>query len=101
MNIVDVTMVRVYLAEGRKDLMAVEKWLQEKSNIHGYTVFRGIEGVGRDGHRHKASFIDLSSELPIVIEFFGLPEQVDVVLEQLQKLVRADRIVSWPAKSGI
>jgi len=101
MSMVDITMVRVYLAEGRSDLNEVEKWLQDKANVRGYTVFRGIAGVGSDGKKHTASLLDLSSELPIVIEFFDVPERIDHILENLQTLVKADRIVSWSARSGI
>lgn len=100
MKMVDITMVRVYLAEGRSDLSRVEKWLQDEANVPGYTVFRGIAGMGGDGNKHTASLIDLSSELPIVVEFFDTPERIDETLENLQKLVKADRIVSWSAKSG-
>jgi PII-like signaling protein len=100
MNMVDITMVRVYLAEGRSDLGKVEKWLQNKENISDYTVFRGIAGVGSDGEKHTASLLALSSELPIVIEFFDKPDRIDNILENLQKIVKADRIVSWSAKSG-
>jgi uncharacterized protein len=100
MNMVDITMVRVYLAEGRSDLSKVEKWLQKEAGVKGYTVFRGIAGVGSDGKKHTASLLDLSSELPIVIEFFDIPERIDSILENLQKIVKAERIVSWSAKSG-
>ena len=100
MNMVDITMVRVYLAEGRSDLNKVEKWLQMEGNVRGYTVFRGIAGVGADGKKHTASLLDLSSELPIVIEFFDAPDRIEAILEMLQKLVKADHIVSWSAKSG-
>jgi len=100
MNMVDITMVRLYLAEGRSDLNKVETWLQNELNVKGYTVFRGIAGVGSDGKKHTASLLDLSSELPIVIEFFDKPERIDSILEDLQKIVKADRIVSWSAKSG-
>lgn len=100
MNMVDITMVRVYLAEGRSDLNKVEQWLQDEANVRGYTVFRGIAGVGSDGKKHTASLLDLSSELPIVIEFFDTPDRIEVILENLQKLVKADHIVSWSAQSG-
>ncbi len=100
MNMVDITMVRIYLAEGRSDLSEVEQWLQDEAHVRGYTVFRGIAGVGSDGKKHTASLLDLSSELPIVIEFFDKPERIEHILEDLQKIVKADRIVSWSAKSG-
>lgn len=100
MNMVDITMVRVYLAEGRNDLTKVEKWLQDVAHVRGYTVFRGITGMGSDGKKHTASFLDLSSELPIVVEFFDTPERVEVLLDSLETLVKADHIVCWAAKSG-
>lgn len=100
MNMVDITMVRVYLAEGRSDLNKVEQWLQDEANVRGYTVFRGIADVGSDGKKHTASLLDLSSELPIVIEFFDTPDRIEVILENLQKLVKVDHIVSWSAQSG-
>lgn len=99
MNQVDVTMVRVYLAEGRDDVGQVLKWIG-KSEVRGFTVFRGVAGKGTDGQVHKASLLDLSSALPIVIEFFDEPERVQEIVEALQKMVKADHIVSWPAKSG-
>jgi len=100
MKRIDVTMVRVYLAEGRSDLNKVEQWLKDEANVRGYTVFRGIEGVGSDGQKQTASLLDLSSALPIVIEFFDTPERVDSILDNLQKLVKADHIVSWSARLG-
>lgn len=100
MKMVDITMVRVYLAEGRGDLDKVEHWLQKVAKVRGYTVFRGIAGMGSDGKKHTASFLDLSSELPIVVEFFDTPERVEELLDSLETLVKADHIVSWSAKSG-
>ena len=46
MNMVEIiTMVRVYLAEGRSDLSKVEKMVtRRKADVRGYTVFRGIAG---------------------------------------------------------
>jgi PII-like signaling protein len=100
MKMVDITMVRFYLAEGRGDLDKVEHWLQNVAKVKGYTVFRGITGMGSDGRKHTASFLDLSAELPIVVEFFDIPERVEKLLDSLETLVKADHVVSWSAKSG-
>ncbi len=97
----DITMVRLYLAEGRDDINKLENWLQKEARVRGYTVFRGIAGLGSDGEKHTASLLDLSNELPVVIEFFDSPEHIKHVFEQLPSLVKAERIVSWPAKLGI
>ena len=100
MSRVDITMVRVYLAEGRDQVGKLLKWM-EKADVRGFTVFRGVAGLGSDHKLHKASLLDLSSELPIVIEFFDTPQRVDEILKQLESMVKPDHIVSWPAQSGI
>ncbi|MDT8310444.1 MAG: DUF190 domain-containing protein [Methylophaga sp.] len=96
----EVLMVRLYLAEGRDDIRKVLKWL-ETNKIRGFTVFRGITGLGSDGRVHKASLLDLSSELPMVIEFFDTPARVAELMPTLQTLVKPDHIVSWTAQTGI
>jgi len=95
-----VLMVRLYLAEGRDDIRKVFKWL-ETNKMRGFTVFRGIAGLGNDGLVHKASLLDLSSELPMVIEFFDTPERVAELMPTLRALVKPDHIVSWTAQTGI
>jgi len=100
MNMTDITMVRVYLTEGHKDVSKVIAWFETDAHVRGFTVFRGIEGLGNHGDVHKASLLDLVAELPIVIEFFDTPERTIELLEQLRSLVKADHIVTWSAKSG-
>jgi hypothetical protein len=100
MSKVDVIMVRMYLAEGRDHIGQILKWM-EQAEVRGFTVFRGVAGLGSDHQLHKASLLDLSSELPIVIEFFDTPERVEKIIVQLESMVKADHIVSWPAQSGI
>ncbi len=95
----EVTMVRVYLAEGRDHSNRVIKLL-ETLDIKGFTVFRGIAGLGAEGELHKASLLDLSPELPLVIEFFDIPQKVEKIITQLESMVKPDHIVSWSAQSG-
>lgn len=96
----EVLMVRLYLAEGRDDMRKVFKWL-ETNKMRGFTVFRGVAGLGSDGRVHKASLLDLSSELPMVIEFFDTPARIAELMPTLQTLVKPDHIVSFPAQTGI
>ncbi|MFT7235418.1 MAG: PII-like signaling protein [Methylophagaceae bacterium] len=63
-------------------------------------MLQGIIGMGTDGEKHTASLLDLSSELPIIIEFFDTPERIDTNLNDLQTIAKADHIVSWPARVG-
>jgi PII-like signaling protein len=95
----NLTLVRIYLTDGRHEVRQVIKWL--KQNKIRFTVFRGIAGLGSDGLVHKASLLDLSSDLPMVIELFDKPEQINDIINTIKTLVEADHIVSWPVQSGI
>ncbi|WP_296592086.1 DUF190 domain-containing protein [Methylophaga sp.] len=95
----NLTLVRIYLTDGRHEVRQVIKWLEQ--NKIRFTVFRGIAGLGSDGLVHKASLLDLSSDLPMVIELFDKPEQINDIINTIKTLVKADHIVSWPVQSGI
>lgn len=92
-------LVRVYLSDGRHEVRQVLKWLEQ--NKVRFTVFRGIAGLGSNGLVHKASLLDLASDLPMVIEFFDKPEQINDIINTIKTMVEADHIVSWPVQSGI
>lgn len=95
-----VTMARIYLIEGRDDINKIITRMVEL-DARGFTVFKGVAGLGTDHRLHKASLLALSSELPIIIEFFDQPERVKEVIEKLGNLVKPELIISWPAQSGI
>jgi len=97
----DITMIRIYLSEGRDHFEHVVKWLHDDGRVKGVSVFRAIEGFGGDGEMKTSSLMSLSLELPIVIEFFGEVELIHDVLKDVQTLVKTDHIISWPAQSGI
>jgi PII-like signaling protein len=100
MNTTEVTVVRVYLAEGQQELGQLMDWLQQQQ-IGGFSVFRGIAGMGAGHQMHTASLLDLSAELPIVIEFFDNPERVEYLVEQIKQRVEANHILMWPAQIGV
>jgi len=101
MSATELTLVRVYLTEGHDGINEVVTWLQNDSGVHGFTLFRGVAGLGSSGQLHTASLLDLSSSLPMVIEFFDKPDRISHIVEQLQTFVDPDHIISWPVKSGI
>ncbi len=96
----DVTMVRIYLTEGQKQFQQLMSLLHDEEQILGVTVFRGISGFGKSGKIHSSTIVDLSLDLPVVLEFFDRPEKVVAVLEDLNKLVEPGHIVSWPATAN-
>lgn len=94
----DVTMVRIYLTEGEKLLKPLLAKLHDDEKVLGVTVFRGISGFGRSGVVHSSALLDLSLDLPVVIEFFDSPDKVRNLLDHLKDLLPPGHVVSWPAQ---
>ncbi len=97
MKMVEVTMVRIYLNEQKSNLDNLMKRLHDWEKVRGVTVFRGISGFGESGQLHSASLVDLSLDLPLVVEFFDEPERVEKILEHLESEIKPRHIVKWSA----
>ncbi len=76
MNETEVTIVRLYLHEAKAPMHELLKYLHDESKVQGVTVFRGITGFGSSGAVHSSTLIDMSLDLPIVIEFFDIAEKL-------------------------
>ena len=94
----DVTLVRIYLTESEGLLKQLLAKLHDEEKVRGVTVFRGTSGFGRSGKMHSASLLDLSFDLPVVIEFFDEPAKVRRILSHLKTLLAPGHVVSWPAQ---
>jgi PII-like signaling protein len=94
----DVTMVRIYLTETEKLLKKLLAKLHDEEKVRGVTVFRGISGFGRSGVVHSSTLLDLSLDLPVVIEFFDEPTKVNRILVHLKDMLPAGHVISWPAQ---
>ena len=90
-----VTMVRLYLSEADSQLAPLLKKLHDEEKVKGVTAFRGIAGFGASGKMHSSSLLDLSLDLPIVIEFFDSSDKVATILEHLSSQFDAGRMVHW------
>jgi PII-like signaling protein len=53
----------------------------------GATVLRGIEGFGASSVLHTSRLLELSSDLPIVVELVDRPEEIDRLLPDLDAMV--------------
>lgn len=94
----EVTMVRIYLTEGEGLVKSLLARLHDEEKVKGVTVFRGVAGFGRSGVMHSSSLLDLSLDLPMVIEFFDEPAKVTKLLNHLKDALPAGHVVSWSAK---
>jgi len=89
-------MVRVYLSESDHELRPLLRLLHDELGVCGVTVLRGIEGYGGSGRLHAASLLDLSLDLPLVVEFFDAPERARAAIARLKTLVKPGHLLSWP-----
>ena len=89
------TMVRVYLTESDHGLRPLLKCLHEELGVLGATVTRGVAGFGASGVVHSAGLVDLSTDLPLVLEFFDRPDRARVAIERIKDFVEPGHVVSW------
>ncbi|MBS1542444.1 MAG: DUF190 domain-containing protein [Bacteroidetes bacterium] len=59
----------------------------KKNNIAGATVVRGILSYGASSRIHSAKLLDLSFDLPIVVEIVDHNDKVEAFLEVANKLI--------------
>lgn len=97
MNYHEVAIVRIYLTEGEGQLNTLMNRLHDWEKVKGVTVFRGISGYGESGVIHGARFMDLSLDLPIVVEFFDVPDKVEEILEHLSSVIKPGHMLKWSA----
>ena len=94
-----ITVARIYLREAEHLLTKIIKFLHEEEKVSGVTVLRGIMGFGPDGEIRTAYLLDLSLDLPLIIEFYDLPERVESIIDHLQNHMGLSHVVSWSATS--
>ncbi len=94
----DVTLVRIYLTEAEELLKTLLAKLHDEEKVRGVTVFRGITGFGRSGVVHSSTLLDLSLDMPVVIEFFDEPKKVRRILSHLKEILPSGHVISWPAR---
>jgi PII-like signaling protein len=93
-----VTLVRIYLTEGDHQFRQLMDFLHNEEKVCGVTAFRGIAGFGKSGKSHESSLLDISLDLPLVIEFFDHPQNAERIIQDLKQFVEPGHVVSWSAE---
>ena len=101
MKTTDVVVVRIYLTEATSHLEHLLKFLHDESKVCGVTVFRGITGFGKSGRVHSSFLLDVSLDLPVVVEFFDRPAKVEEILKRLDTMMEPGHVLSWPARVNV
>jgi PII-like signaling protein len=97
----EVTVARIYIREAEHLLADILKFLHDEEKVAGAVVLRGVAGFGADGIVRTASLVDLSLDLPLVVEFYDRPERVEAVVEKLLGRMKLAHVVFWPARSFV
>ena len=83
--------LRVFIHEAMRyqhqPLYAALVGLARQEGLAGATVFRGIEGFGQHRHLHTARLVDVSDDLPMIVEFIDSAETIQRFLPQLDDLI--------------
>lgn len=96
-----ITVARIYLREGEHLLGKVLEFLHDQEKVSGVTVLQGVAGFGADGNIRTSHLVDLSLDLPLVIEFYDQPEKVEKVINHLQTHMGLFHVISWAAIAHI
>jgi PII-like signaling protein len=107
------TLARIFLGESDTwHHQPLYRALVERLRQEGYagaTVLRGIEGFGARSVLHTSRILDLSSDLPIVVEVVDTEERIQALLPILDEMLGSAlvtlekvRVLRYgvPAKSG-
>ena len=92
MNIVGKCKVlRVYVDEDKKHdgkllyRAIMDKMLEMK--LAGATVFKGVEGFGSALHMHTSRIIEITENLPLVIEIVDKPKEIHRALNAIEPIL--------------
>jgi CBS domain-containing protein len=90
--------VRIYLDESdqwqhRPLYLAVVDLLRSEG-CAGATVVRGVAGFGAHRRIHTATLVDVTPDLPLIVEWIDTPERVVRVLPKVRAMVRSGMITS-------
>lgn len=84
-------LMRIHIGESDryegKALYAQIVELLRRRQFAGATVFRGIMGFGASSHVHTDRFLELSSDLPVVVECVETEDKINAVLPELDRMI--------------
>ena len=84
-------LMRICLGESdrweRRPLYMALLELFRAKGLAGATVLKGVAGFGPDSIIHQASLLQLSADLPLVIEVVDTQEHLDAVLPEVDRMM--------------
>lgn len=84
-------MMRIFIGEGdryeHKPLYEALVELLRNEGFAGATVLRGVCGFGANGVCHTQKLLDLSANLPLVVEVVDTQEKIDTIMPKIDAMM--------------
>ncbi|MBX9951579.1 MAG: DUF190 domain-containing protein [Candidatus Obscuribacterales bacterium] len=97
--------LRIYVGETDKhDGVPLSEWILKKAKEHGLaggTAFRGIAGFGAHNQIHSSKILDISSNLPIIVEIVDSKDKIDNFLPVVEIAIKEGLATVQPAQISV
>jgi uncharacterized protein len=94
--------LRIYIHEslrhGHQPLYVALVALARREGLAGATVFRAMEGFGMHRHLHTARLVDVSDDLPMIVEFVDSPPAIRHFIGLLDTMIPHGTAVVSPVQ---
>jgi uncharacterized protein len=98
----DAVLLRIYVGEndrhGQQSLYEAIVQKAREMHLAGATVLRGPMGFGKSSRLHTAKILQLSMDLPMVIELIDAKEKIDSFVPVLSEMMIGGLITMEPVK---
>jgi len=94
--------LRVYAGEsdqwGRRPLYEAIVLKARSEGLAGATVFRSPMGFGATSRIHTAKILNLSTDLPVVVEIVDTAPKVELFLSKIGEMIQGGMVTVEPVK---
>jgi len=98
MNLIgECKIIKIYVSEDSKyeghNLYHALVFKLREIGMAGVTVTRGIEGFGQGKRLHSEHFLDISLQLPVIVEVIDTPEKIEMAIPIVKDMVNEGLII--------
>lgn len=95
-------LIRIFIAEGdrfeHRPLYEALVEMLRKEGFAGATVLRGVSGFGAHSVYHSQKLLDLSADLPMIIEAVESEEKINAVMPRIDTMMSGGMITMEKVK---
>jgi PII-like signaling protein len=89
-------LMRIFIGEGdrheHRPLYEALVELLRREGFAGATVLRGVSGFGAHRVFHSQKLLDLSADLPMVVEAVDTPDRIDAIMPRINDMMAGGMI---------